>query len=347
MAGFDSSRTGNYYVPRTKAVPPQSLLSLLWPWLDEWRHWFSAGGGHAVSASYEHIQLDDGDEDRLDLAAQGFLALLAELRTAFLQDSVFLRKEYPHHPIWRHPVFGREEYHTFALEVELAARDEEEPFEVRIRNVVPDVVVALDHARKQTLQAIEVWGSRTTRDVKEIARRLDDFCHRTLTATTVVRLAGAAAAEPEPEPAAAQASMAPSYEIDQAVAAQASTAPSYEIDQAVPAPQLPYEMDRTIQAVPTLWREWTEGLRGRPAVETLERKYGSRWRTTQKNKTFFFRRKLIIDEIRRRAAAAAANAGQAQTEAEAIEQLEAIRQEKGFTLNKLGIWITERQRDRT
>ena len=36
-----------------------------------------------------------GEEDRDDMAAQGFLRLLAELRTILLQDSVLLRQEFP------------------------------------------------------------------------------------------------------------------------------------------------------------------------------------------------------------------------------------------------------------
>jgi hypothetical protein len=323
MAGFDPSRPGNYFVPRTKVQPPRSLAASLWPWVDEWQAWFAAhatpdAAAAAEPASYAHIEFDTEGEDRCDLAAQGFLALLAELRTAFLQDSVFLRHEYPHHPLWRHAIFARPEYQSFALDVELACQDVEEPYEIRLRNALLEVAIALNNVRAQLHGAVERWGGRTTRDVQEILQRLDDLCRtRTITTTTVVQL-DSEGGPPLPP------------------AASSRPAPRAARDAGEAAPR--YEMDRTVQAVPSLWREWTEGLEGGPAVAALEEQYGSQWRPRQKDRTFFFRRKLIVGEVQRRVATRLA-----QSEAEAVEQLEALRQEKGLTLNKLSLWIEQRK----
>ncbi|KAL1996107.1 hypothetical protein VTN49DRAFT_430 [Thermomyces lanuginosus] len=61
-----------------------------------------------------------------------------------------------------------------------------------------------------------------------------------------------------------------------------------------------YAMSRAVQTVPELWAEWTEGLGGKPSIQTLTACYGTEWRGDPKEKTFFCRRKKIITEIERR-----------------------------------------------
>jgi hypothetical protein len=59
-----------------------------------------------------------GEKDRDDRAAHGFLCLLAELRTILLQDSVLLRREVPGHPMWDHEIFQRLDYVEFAARLQ-------------------------------------------------------------------------------------------------------------------------------------------------------------------------------------------------------------------------------------
>ena len=54
--------------------------------------------------------------------------------------------------------------------------------------------------------------------------------------------------------------------------------------------------------VPDVWREWTEGLAGQPAVRELEEKWGSRWRLSNTVRVQFCRRKVIWDEVLARTA---------------------------------------------
>jgi len=95
MAG--SKQQGNYYF-----CPSQScLLSLVFPDVD-WRMGQFLGMGEEVES---------------DLAGQGFLRLLPELRTVFLQDSALLRKEFPEHSACKHALFALPEHKAFALAV--------------------------------------------------------------------------------------------------------------------------------------------------------------------------------------------------------------------------------------
>jgi hypothetical protein len=62
-----------------------------------------------------------------------------------------------------------------------------------------------------------------------------------------------------------------------------------------------YSMNREATTILDLWREWTVGvLPGKPSIEQLNEKYGSKWRVG-KEANFYSTRKVLIDEIKRRA----------------------------------------------
>ncbi|KAL2193261.1 transcriptional activator of glycolytic enzymes-domain-containing protein [Corynascus similis CBS 632.67] len=59
-------------------------------------------------------------------------------------------------------------------------------------------------------------------------------------------------------------------------------------------------MCRTIKTVEGLWREWTVGLPGRPAIAALDRKWGSRWRAGRRGELQWYSMRLeVIKEIQR------------------------------------------------
>jgi len=60
-----------------------------------------------------------------------------------------------------------------------------------------------------------------------------------------------------------------------------------------------YSMSRGIVSIPDLWREWSEGLCGNHAVSDLEKRWGTQWRRSEKEKKFFNRRYIILKEIER------------------------------------------------
>jgi hypothetical protein len=96
MAGFEPSNQGNYYLPRAKIAPPRALVQAVWPWVDEWLDWFKS-----FNDQDKKDEQQGKEEDCNDMAAQGFLRLLDQLRTILLQDSVLLHEQFPHHPSGR------------------------------------------------------------------------------------------------------------------------------------------------------------------------------------------------------------------------------------------------------
>ena len=83
LAGFLPAQAGHYWLHRSGVDPPDDLVQLVWPWRDVWLRW-----------------INDNELEEANMAVQGFLHLLGELRTTFLQDSILLRYHHPYHPIW-------------------------------------------------------------------------------------------------------------------------------------------------------------------------------------------------------------------------------------------------------
>ena len=88
-------------IRRAGITPPDALLSTIWPELDKWKGRFGPQP-HQIN----------------DLAAAGVTNLLFYLREVILQDSVALRKMFPSHPVWSHPIFQHKAYKAFARELE-------------------------------------------------------------------------------------------------------------------------------------------------------------------------------------------------------------------------------------
>lgn len=60
---------------------------------------------------------------------------------------------------------------------------------------------------------------------------------------------------------------------------------------------LRYRMNRAVKTVKDLAREYYEGLPGQPSVLSLERRFGSTWRSSASERTFFHKRFVIIQRI--------------------------------------------------
>jgi len=153
MAGFPASVQGNFFLPRARVLPPRSLERSVWPFVDEWLTWLGEvegegededvgckpEGSPALPYAAAALGVSEAPADRDDLAAQGFLRLLRQLRVILLQDSVIMRREFPAHPLWTDPLFGPDDYRAFVKDVELSLLDVEEPEELRIRKTLPAI----------------------------------------------------------------------------------------------------------------------------------------------------------------------------------------------------------------
>lgn len=353
LAGFAPHGAGNYYLPRAKIAPPASLVRDLWPWVDQWSAWFKDSQDGVLKASVKSSYegplgwepLPPSEEDSDDLAGQGFLRLLDTLRTIFLQDSVVLRKEFPRHPIWGHSLFVRGDYLAFAAEVELSLGDVQEPEEVRLRKVLPDIAMRFDAVHQDIVQTVNDHASRSYPLVQRMHSQLEDLlsgrfeivsrihgqsqsqAFRTIGLEGATQTVTGNAFYPQPPSDAA----AP---VSTLGAVQTARDEPVLFDPAALPPS--YKMSRSITTVTDLWREWTVGLGSGLAVQRLEETYGARWRPDQSERVFFSRRLVVIREVERRTESC--------SQAKAVADLEAVREKdlKNASLFALAKWLRER-----
>ncbi|KAJ5085702.1 short-chain dehydrogenase [Penicillium argentinense] len=145
MAGFQPDAIGNYYLPRPK-------FNLQIP---------------SGATSQEQ-------EDRDDMAAQGFLQLLNQLRI-ILQDSVLLQAQFPRHSMWDDPIFAREDYTAFAEQIRQSPLCTETPQEIQLRQTLPIIADRLSVLRKDIHQAVDLHCYQAHEQLRKIARQLHDL----------------------------------------------------------------------------------------------------------------------------------------------------------------------------
>jgi hypothetical protein len=349
MAGFNPSIQGNYYLPRAKIQPPESLTHAVWPWVDEWLDWFESYADGSQQEEKEEREDEEqkdtpSEVDRQDMAAQGFLRLLVQLRTILLQDSIIFREQFPSHPIWSDPIFMREDYQAFAAEVKQSMQEVEEPEEVQLRRALPALSERLNHVRQDLQQglghSINEWGKKLQHQLQEMNDSLHDilggrtaFTLQAVDPNTAALLTSRVQNLPQLSlqststlPTASALTPAPAPAPDGATTVQESSKPMSSPNQSAGIPHyLPF---RTAHTVPELWREWTCGLGGNPSIQSLEDTYGAAWRPLQRERVKFCRRKVIIDEIRRRHTSGTSLV-------KAVEEVELIRQRGKMGLHAL------------
>src|SRR5436305_11011395 len=159
IAGFPQEGKG-YFLPRACETPPAALCLKIWPEVDVWLERMKA----------YRPEKADNEVVRLDLAGSGFLRLLRALRVVLLQDSVVLRKEFPHHPLWKDPLFDGEEYRRFARRVEDSLVNVVTPDELKMQQFWPahEAVAKLRHEAVTS----EIRSVRS--DVQLMLERLDE-----------------------------------------------------------------------------------------------------------------------------------------------------------------------------
>ncbi|KAN0084761.1 hypothetical protein V8E54_001228 [Elaphomyces granulatus] len=133
IAGF-SRPPGNYHLRRATVKPPTALKSQVWPWVDS----FAEGG------------LDDC------VAGKEFLDLLDWLRDILLQDAPVLQRQFPLFPLWRHPIFCHPDWRCFADNVLVAHNTADEPINMRIRKVLPDLEETVCSTREAVLFQVDL-----------------------------------------------------------------------------------------------------------------------------------------------------------------------------------------------
>jgi hypothetical protein len=154
QAGCKAASVGSYFIPRANINPPECLLDMIFPGVEEklaevhtrtWRHARLSQqdpgeqlASHIINdlhssdrskvkshiekikACFDSNDVQQGSPALKDGAAANFLKMLIKLRRVILQDMAVLSEFYPDDIILSHPVFRHRAFGVFAREVRYA-----------------------------------------------------------------------------------------------------------------------------------------------------------------------------------------------------------------------------------
>jgi hypothetical protein len=286
LAGFPPSQ-GSFFLHRSAIDPPLALKQMIFP---------------AVEQTLQHIKTGEYQQS---LAAKGFLELLDRLRTVILQDSVLMKHEHPGHPLWNHGIFSSDLYIRFMHDLQRSLDVQNDPTEHVLQKAMPLLSQKIQDVHTDLKSTITTAIGPVAETLLKLQNNIGDV----LSGRVPVYIHADSNSRQEH----VQAVMTAPTNSTEAMAAptnstEAMAAPTNSIDDILPlyyhpSEQAPidvapntYRMSRGIKTVTDLWREWTEGLSGGPAVQDLERKWGTRWCESNERR-FYNRRKKITDEI--------------------------------------------------
>jgi hypothetical protein len=287
------------------------LTSQIWPWVDSWLARYDA-------SITSHRSFADGGLDDCDIAGKQFLDLLAWLRITMLQDAAVLQYQFPLFPLWQHPVFCGLDWRRFADEVLVAHNMAEEPMDMRIRKVLPELEEAVRSTREVILARVDLRSTSTDLVLRDEFARVNDSLNAlrasipeqlvtvprglvnpdALNAYLANNLTAIPPSHPAHSPSAPAAAVASSSSLNLSSSTETSLIPLT----AGGWPVQPY--DPNVATVSDAWREWHIGLGAgtakRDSILVLEAKFGSAWRYEQRLKQWHSRRKKVIRMIERR-----------------------------------------------
>jgi hypothetical protein len=312
VAGFSAS-PGDYFLARAAHEPPYVLQKQLWPWIEEWEPRFEARARRQCWA--------EGGLDDDDLAADGFLKLMRRLRIVLLQDLAVLQPRYPSLPFFAYAPFNGPEWDEFAVAVRSDAVGATEPLSLLVQRALPELSGVLESTREALLQNSQRLAIRLEARLEGIQGGLDAL----LQGKVPITFTGYFGAGPAVAPAPATA---PTLNLNTA------PAPAPAAEPLAPGTPVVTALARVF-TVGDVWKEWEEGIAGRPAVRVLEETWGSRWRPGNRVRVQFCRRKVIWDELLARTASG-------KSKEEAVAELELLR--AGRSLNRLVDELRQRRR---
>ncbi|KAK4700175.1 hypothetical protein P7C70_g6078, partial [Phenoliferia sp. Uapishka_3] len=290
-----SSTGGDFYLERDIKVPDQ-LLALVFPQADVWIE-----------------RQKTGDRCTPNIAANGFLLLLRELRTVLIQDMVQLRKIHPTFFLFNHPLFSSPAFLQYEQHALRTISTKEDPADMRLRQAMPVLADQLKSGFNSVLQASREQASRAEATEKLVGLmgtmlsdifsgvapiRLNAEWPRSATGSTSAPTTstssasapppGSTSATPSAPPPPAAAPSNPLTDL-LALTSISSTAASATSS---------FSMSRTISSVTDLWREYDQGIGGRPAVRDVYEIKGHKWSSNDSERKHYQRRMTIVEKVK-------------------------------------------------
>lgn len=201
---------------------------------------------------------------------------------------------YPSYYLWSCEIFETQCYLDFEEKLLSCVDDSNNEFSVsqRAQFAMPEITTAIKNGFESLLALQRSQNISHTRQVEEVKESLgnlrQDISNFFSLGNSFFQASSAASGSPGPSGPIISTSVRPP-----------SSSSATEADSS--SLSLPkYVMNRSIQTVTDIWREYEEGLPGQPSVKSLNEKFRSSWRRDAKENKFYSRRKEIyaaIEEI--------------------------------------------------
>ena len=283
-----------------------------------------------------------------DLAGEAFLELLKRLRKTFLQDAVQWRVRHPRNWLWDHQLFDDPEFLDFEERALIASSLSATSMPHDIRTALPRLCDLLDQSSQASAQTLR----DTSTTLSNHGEALRQVLERVTSLDGSYKAIRAALSEPRSITVSLPAVLASTGNEESASPSIQLTDPDREPMPPIPTGHsnagrsgspsgpshrliAPYSMSRAVHTVIDLWREYSVGLSGTPAMKTMY-ETGKHHFTSDTERRWYRRRKTIlnlVDEVAQQRDIPGV---------EAAASVEAWRtRQSGMTLNKLSDTVTK------
>ncbi|WVO21620.1 uncharacterized protein IAS62_002929 [Cryptococcus decagattii] len=241
---------GAYYLPRD-ILCGEALLAKVFPDIERCQQ-----------------QLHDPKRTETDMAGEAFIQFMLFLRRAFLQDAPHLRHRYPNLRIWDNPLFQDPLYLSHEARARQVANNSAVQASLRLRDALPELVnlVGTNFASiNQTLRGFDDRVSQELAQLRSENRQLTSVVqeHQGMTAEFYRFIANALNGGGKAIQNLAEGRRAGPIIGDREV--ESTLRRRHEGDEVVSGDQRAFfTLDRTINDVETLWKEYKEEHGGRP-----------------------------------------------------------------------------------
>ena len=261
-----------------------------------------------LSYLYRIARQKSGERCDPNIAANGFLVLLRELRTILMQDLVQLRQILPNFYFFSHPLFSSPSFLAYERLALATIASADDPADMRLRQAMPILEGKITSGFNAVMQAAReqsLRGDATDKLVGAMATMLGDIFSgvalvrlnaewpRSATVQTPSDLASpplvlsTSAAIPFPAAPAAN----PLATL-QALTHSGPTGPTTTGNVSAS-----FTMSRSITTVADLWREYINGIGGRPSVRSLYEAKGHTWAGRDSKRKHYQRHLIILKKV--------------------------------------------------
>ena len=291
-AGFQEA-DGLHFNPRTTLEPPDSLMKMIFPWLDVALEEFNKGDVPSSPTGYS------------------FLKMMGTLRKIILQDAAAMIVQNPEraaHPIFEMDVFKTEEFSTFVRSMKVCLENSPSPLDSNLEVVLPGVHRRLDTIQGQVDTVYEIvkegFSSMKSMIRTEIKASLGPAvreCIREVMTDIVQNMASGI------QNGAMLATTG--MEVNANFQTTNTTIAPLQNNFARPANSAPIGTghklaSRRAPSVAAMYKEWYgleefEGVPIEGGIDALEKQWGTKWRSgyTGAMQKRFSKRKMIITAI--------------------------------------------------